>query len=67
MEEVWEKEDELVGEEFNPKTFFKLHGKKISYIAFTLKSYTKLFFLDTNDDGFWDEFEIEALFQLEVG
>jgi hypothetical protein len=46
LEEVWEKQDELSGAEFDPKTFFKLH--------------------DTNDDGFWDEFEIEALFQIEL-
>lgn len=26
LEEVWEKQDEMEGEEFNPKAFFALHG-----------------------------------------
>ena len=27
LEEVWEEEDGLDKEQFNPKTFFKIHGK----------------------------------------
>lgn len=26
LEEVWEKQDEMEGENFNPRTFFALHG-----------------------------------------
>jgi nucleobindin len=46
LEEVWEKQDDLEEEKFDPTTFFKLH--------------------DTNGDGFLNEFEIEALFQIEL-
>ena len=35
MEEVWEEKDGLDPEDFNPKTFFKLHGTAIS--IFNLK------------------------------
>lgn len=46
LEEVWEEEDKLDGEEFDPVTFFKLHD------------------IDGND--YWDEFEVEALFNIEL-
>lgn len=29
LEEVWEKQDEMEGENFNPRTFFAMHGKKL--------------------------------------
>lgn len=47
LEEVWEEQDQLEPEKFNPETFFKLH--------------------DIDGNNFLDEFEIEALFQIELG
>lgn len=34
LEEVWEKQDEMEGENFNPRTFFAMHGKnfKVQFI-----------------------------------
>lgn len=29
LEEVWEKQDEMEGENFNPRTFFVMHGIKL--------------------------------------
>lgn len=29
LEEVWEKQDEMEGENFNPRTFFAMHGIKL--------------------------------------
>lgn len=46
LEEVWEEEDKLQGEEFDPVTFFKLH--------------------DIDGNNYWDEFEVEALFNIEL-
>ena len=46
FEEVWNEEDEMVDEEFDPKTFFALH--------------------DTNSDGMWDIYEVEALMAHEL-
>ena len=46
LKEVWEEQDHLEADKFNPGTFFKLH--------------------DIDGNGFLDEFEIEALFQIEV-
>lgn len=46
LEEVWEEEDKLNGEEFDPVTFFKLH--------------------DIDGNNYWDEFEVEALFNIEL-
>lgn len=46
LEEVWEEQDQMDNNEFDPKTFFALH--------------------DTDSNGYLDEFEIEALFQIEL-
>ncbi|RNA12552.1 nucleobindin-2 isoform X1 [Brachionus plicatilis] len=46
LEEVWEEEDKLDGEDFEPVTFFKLH--------------------DIDGNNYWDEFEVEALFNIEL-
>ncbi len=34
LEEVWEEQDNLEGNEFDPETFFRLHGKSSSIICF---------------------------------
>lgn len=34
FEEVWEKQDEMEGENFNPRTFFAIHGKNQNYIYY---------------------------------
>lgn len=31
LEEVWEKQDEMEGENFNPRTFFAMHGILFKY------------------------------------
>ncbi|VDP34299.1 unnamed protein product [Soboliphyme baturini] len=46
LEEVWENVDQMPKENFDLKTFFKLH--------------------DINSDGYWDENEVEALFDKEL-
>ncbi|CAK6954500.1 nucleobindin-2-like [Scomber scombrus] len=46
LKEVWQESDGLDPQDFDPKTFFKMH--------------------DTNDDGFFDESELEALFTKEL-
>jgi len=46
FEEVWQEEDDMKDEEFDPKTFFALH--------------------DTNSDGVWDVYEVEALMTHEL-
>ncbi|XP_063986789.1 nucleobindin-2 isoform X2 [Diachasmimorpha longicaudata] len=46
LEEVWEKQDHMTDEEFNPKTFFYMH--------------------DLDGDGYWDQYEVEALFVKEL-
>nr|XP_033784349.1 nucleobindin-2 isoform X2 [Geotrypetes seraphini] len=46
LKEVWEETDGLDPNDFNPRTFFKLH--------------------DSNNDGFLDEQEMEALFTNEL-
>ncbi|XP_067090850.1 nucleobindin-2b isoform X2 [Osmerus mordax] len=46
LKEVWQEADGLDPDDFDPKTFFKLH--------------------DTNGDGFFDEQELEALFNKEL-
>lgn len=67
LEEVWEEEDDLKGNKFDPKTFFALHGQNSSFeqknIIFLN---TKITLLDTDSNGFLDEFEVEALFQREL-
>lgn len=73
LREVWEETDGLDPQEFNPKTFFKLHGQSLPprlvlptpQISFTNLLLT-LFDLDTNDDKVLDEQELEALFTKEV-
>lgn len=46
LEEVWEEQDQLEPEKFDPHTFFQLH--------------------DIDGNNYLDEFEIEALFQIEL-
>lgn len=46
LKEVWEEEDHLDADKFNPKTFFQLH--------------------DLDGNQVLDEYEIEALFQIEL-
>ncbi|KAI6177668.1 EF-hand domain-containing protein [Aphelenchoides bicaudatus] len=46
LEEVWEENDHMSKDNFDPKTFFALH--------------------DLNGDGYWNDDELEALFQIEL-
>lgn len=75
LKEVWEEADGLDPEDFDPKTFFKLHGRsqQLSLLTCIIKGYcvftSLIIFLhnaDTNGDGFFDEQELEALFTKEV-
>lgn len=78
---MWEEADGLDPEDFDPKTFFKLHGSFLQTVSANKKRETTeigafinqiLFFpsllhnADTNGDGFFDEQELEALFTKEV-
>lgn len=42
MEEVWEKEDGLDPDSFDPRTFFNLHGRDINNLKTTLSIYIEL-------------------------
>lgn len=80
LKEVWEEGDGLDPEDFDPKTFFKLHGKTWTWLegGFPfIQSYTTCTVLygicssflnneDTNGDGYFDDQELEALFTKEV-
>ncbi|GAB0189953.1 nucleobindin-2 [Grus japonensis] len=57
LKEVWEEADGLDPNEFDPKTFFKLHEYKGENIYVTVY---------VNNDGFLDEQELEALFTKEL-
>jgi hypothetical protein len=46
LEEVWEKQDHMPVEDFDPKKFFMMH--------------------DVDNNGFWDEQEVKALFKTEL-
>ncbi|CAB1339280.1 unnamed protein product [Coregonus sp. 'balchen'] len=75
FKELWEEADGLDPEDFDPKTFFKLHGKSSS-IDITgwgweihLTEFLNILafeFSDSNGDGFFDEQELEALFTKEL-
>lgn len=32
LEEVWEKQDHMEDQDFDPKTFFYLHGRKLLFL-----------------------------------
>ncbi|XP_027034271.1 nucleobindin-2a isoform X2 [Tachysurus fulvidraco] len=74
LKEVWEEADGLDPEDFDPKTFFNLHGNffyhlhSIVYQRFRNKPSTACRSLvpDSNGDGFFDEQELEALFTKEL-
>ena len=40
MEEVWNEQDELEDMDFNPKTFFKLHGEYLDALLLFLYTYS---------------------------
>jgi len=42
LEEVWEKQDHMEDQEFDPKTFFHLHGKKDNYFYYIINYYFKI-------------------------
>lgn len=46
LEEVWEKQDHMEPQDFDPKKFFMMH--------------------DVDNNGFWDEMEVKALFKTEL-
>lgn len=46
LEEVWEKQDHMDPNDFDPKKFFMMH--------------------DVDNNGFWDEMEVKALFKTEL-
>lgn len=73
LREVWEETDGLDPQEFNPKTFFKLHGEGLRSSADIPQQFSvnkvlasSLCRLDTNEDDVLDEQELEALFTKEV-
>lgn len=77
---MWEEADGLDPEDFDPKTFFNLHGrtstnqhllKMLLVLLYRINCKIIPFFnfffnADTNGDGFFDEQELEALFTKEV-
>lgn len=73
LEEVWEKQDHM-DQDFNPKTFFYLHGKDyhLYYIhQYYFKNGASLHIewqidLDLDGNGFWDQDEVKALFLKEL-
>ena len=75
FKEVWEEADGLDPEDFDPKTFFKLHGKSSSiditgggqgHPSQSSSTFSRFELSDSNGDGFFDEQELEALFTKEV-
>lgn len=75
LKEVWEEADGLDPEDFDPKTFFNLHGKIFlptsmnpgyENVKITCLILLFLCIADTNGDRFFDEQELEALFTKEV-
>ncbi|UYV76249.1 NUCB2, partial [Cordylochernes scorpioides] len=64
LEQVWEEQDHMPKEEFNPKTFFSLHGEfsPDSFLQPTGLSHQQ----NVNGDGYLDIQEVEALLGLEV-
>lgn len=69
LKQVWEETDGLDPDDFNSKTFFKLHGEFKAQTCpagrgMSLKLVPNV--LDNNGDGFLDETELEALFNKEV-
>lgn len=69
LKQVWEETDGLDPDDFNSKTFFKLHGEfKAKPCPAAQGTTLKLVpnVLDNNGDGFLDEIELEALFNKEV-
>ena len=73
---MWEEEDRMAGQAFDPKTFFLLHGKNrplnsrhiCSFgvlVLFTLFALLKTL-LDVNGDMYIDPYELEAIFQAEL-
>lgn len=57
-------------EDFDPKTFFKMHGNqrflRVLYPVVNLVLNYDSCVADSNGDGFFDETELEALFTKEV-
>lgn len=76
LEEVWEKQDHMEDQEFDPKTFFYLHGRKDYHIYYIIDHYflNECFFCiiqwqidsDLDGNGFWDQDEVKALFLKEL-
>ena len=66
LEDVWEKQDGLKDEDFNPKTFFYLHGEYDCFSLWSLPYTIVVLSADKNSDGALDVYEIEALFMSEV-
>lgn len=70
LEEVWEKQDHMDPADFDPKTFFMMHGKCgtiFSVLRRAFRYYSiDLFLLDLDGNNFWDETEVKALFVKEL-
>lgn len=69
LKQVWKETDGLDPDDFDSKTFFKLHGQfKAQACPAGRGTSLKLVpnVLDNNGDGFLDETELEALFNKEV-
>lgn len=45
LKEVWEKSDHMDPNSFDPKTFFKMHGKHCTASIFLIQATVPLFFL----------------------
>ena len=65
FEEVWNVQDGLDQEKFNPRTFFFLHGKLLYQHSLQLCK-SKILVQDTNGDQHLDPLEMEALFYSEI-
>ena len=69
LEKVWEEKDGMSKSDFDPKTFFHMHGERMGVVHFHEYDYqfiNAFVSLDTNGDMVLDAMELEALFYNEV-
>lgn len=63
---VWEKQDHMDAADFDPKTFFMMHGKWKIPKYFILHWSNANLNVDLDGNNFWDELEVKALFVKEL-